>query len=108
MPLVTKWGSYRWMVNPGKPWAYQHVHLGAGGGDLRYAAVHSSDPNFKIPTKKWMCLAVTIDVDMGAGTTTLKFYYNGELWGPPSVYSDVYDMDGTNDLYINTNSGFSY
>ena len=101
MPIVEKYGSYRWMVNPGSPWTYQHVHLGPGFGDLRFAMPRATDPDFNVPVNKWLCLAVSIDVQPAAGTTTLKYYLNGALWGPPSVYHEVYNMDGTADLTIN-------
>ena len=101
MPIVEKYGSYRWMVNPGSPWTYQHVHLGPGFGDLRFAQDRASHPGFNVPVNKWLCLAVSIDVQPAAGTTTLKYYLNGALWGPPSVYNEVYNMDGTADLAIN-------
>ena len=102
-PFVTKLGSYRWMINPGQPWYWQHVHLGPGPGDLCFATPRASQPDFTVPVQKWLCVAVTIDIDAGAGTTTLHYYLNGELWGPPSVYNNVYSMDGSADLLINGN-----
>jgi hypothetical protein len=100
-PFVTKLGSYRWMINPGQPWYYQHVHLGPGPGDIKPAMPRASDPDFTVPVQKWLCLAVTIDVNTAAATTTLSFYLNGELWGPPTVANMAYDMDGTADMYLN-------
>jgi hypothetical protein len=100
-PFVTRVGSYRWMINPGQPWHYQHVHLGPGFGDIRMAKPRASDPDFTVPVQKWLCLAVTIDVNAAAATTTLSFYLNGELWGPPTVANMAYDMDGPADMYLN-------
>ena len=108
LPLVTKYGSYRWMVNPGQEWVWQHVHLGPGFGDLRHAKPNPSLPGFRIPVQKWICLAVSIDIDDSAGTATLHYYLNGRLWGPPSVFPETYTMDGSSDLYINTNSTGQY
>lgn len=85
-----------------------HLHLGPGFGDVRHARPRPTQPDFAIPIQKWLCLAVTIDVDNSAGTTTLKYYLNGELWGPPSVYNKVYNMNGTADLYINNNGNPNY
>merc|ERR1719246_407166 len=89
MPLLMKGGAYRWMVNPGGLWTYQHVHLGPGSGDLRFATENPSYPGFRVPVQKWLCLAVSIKVDNTAGTTTLRFYLNGQMWGPPNVYNTV-------------------
>lgn len=101
MTLVSKWGSYRWMMVPGYDWTWMHVHLGPGFGDLNFARPNPDNTNFQIPIKKWLCMAVTIDANSVAGTTTLKYYLNGQLWGPPTVANTVYDMDGAQDLTMN-------
>ena len=105
LPIITKYGSYRWMFNPGQHWTYNHVHLGPGFGDLVHANPAFVGPDNTIPIKKWICMAVTIKVDTIAGSTTLHYYQNGQLWAPPTVRNVVYNMDGTSDLFINTDTG---
>eukprot|EP01060_Flectonema_neradi_P035306 TRINITY_DN6465_c0_g1_i1.p1 TRINITY_DN6465_c0_g1~~TRINITY_DN6465_c0_g1_i1.p1 ORF type:complete len:434 (+),score=68.27 TRINITY_DN6465_c0_g1_i1:45-1346(+) len=104
LPIVTKYGSYRWMFNPGQQWNYHHVHLGPGFGDLVHANPAYVGSDYRIPIKKWLCMAVTINVDATAGTTTLHYYQNGKLWAPPTVRNTLYNMDGTSDLYINADN----
>jgi len=101
MTLAAKYGSYRWMMIPGYRWSFMHVHLGPGSGNLIFAKPNPDNTGFQIPVKKWLCMAVTIEADVTTDTTTLHYYLNGQLWGPPTVANQAYNMDGSEKLIMN-------
>ena len=80
---LIKHGQFRWMVIPGH--AFEHIHLGAGAGDLIHAKT-SNNGYVYTPLATWVCMGVSVHIDPSpGGQTRVKFYHNGQLVGGQEV-----------------------